>query len=60
MEPTLIEDAGHWRRRAEEAREVAAQLDDEAKKTMPEIAQSYDRLAELAEMEQSRPRQSRQ
>jgi len=26
MEPTLIEDAGHWRRRAEEAREVAAQL----------------------------------
>lgn len=43
-------DPAHWRRRAEEARNIAEQLDDEgAKATMYEIAQSYDQLADMAE-----------
>ena len=45
----LIHDAEHWRRRAKEARRIADELDNVAKQTMLEIAQSYERLAELAE-----------
>jgi hypothetical protein len=45
----LINDSAHWKRRAEEARRVAEQLDDPAAKaTMVEIAESYERLAEMA------------
>ena len=48
--PSLADDPAHWQRRAEEARRVADQLDDPiAKKTMREIALSYERLAALAE-----------
>ena len=48
--PTLADNPAHWQRRAEEARRIADQLDDPiAKKTMREIALSYERLAALAE-----------
>ena len=50
--PTLpiIDDPSHWRRRAQEARRIADQLDDPvAKMTMLDIAQSYEQLAALAE-----------
>ena len=48
--PSLADDPAHWQRRAEEARRVADQLDDPiAKKTMRDIALSYERLAALAE-----------
>ena len=47
---TLIDDPGHWRQRAREARSVADQLDDpKLKQTMLDIAQSYEQLAALAE-----------
>ena len=44
-------DPVHWRRRAEEGRKVAEQLDEPAKTKMLEIAQSYEELAALAEQE---------
>jgi hypothetical protein len=48
--PSILDDPSHWRRRAEEARRVADQLDDAiAKKTMLDIAQSYEQLAALAQ-----------
>jgi hypothetical protein len=47
---SAIDNPTHWRQRAEEARSVADQLDDPvAKKTMQEIALSYEQLAALAE-----------
>ena len=50
---SIANDPAHWRRRAEEARRVADQLDDPiAKKTMRDIATSYERLATLAEVKQ--------
>lgn len=45
----LAHNPAHWRARAEECRKVAQQLDDASKKAMLEIAQSYERLAVLAE-----------
>jgi hypothetical protein len=48
--PSLRDDPAHWHRRAAEARRIADQLDDPiAKETMRDIANSYERLAELAE-----------
>jgi hypothetical protein len=48
--PSLRDDPAHWRRRAEEARRIADQLDDPvAKETMRDIARSYEQLATLAE-----------
>jgi hypothetical protein len=45
-----MNDAKHWRERAEEARVHAeAMTDPEAKRTMLGIAAEYERLAELAE-----------
>jgi hypothetical protein len=50
MRTILIDDPEHWRQRAKESRALADQLDDPtAKQTLLEIAQSYERLAELAE-----------
>jgi hypothetical protein len=47
---TEVNDPSHWRQRAEEARQLATRLEDAfAKKTLREIAQSYEKLAELAE-----------
>jgi hypothetical protein len=48
--PPLINDPAHWRKRAEQARRIADQLDDPlSKKTMLEIAQSYEKLAARAQ-----------
>jgi hypothetical protein len=42
----LLNDPAHWRERAEEARRGAATpADPEARQTMLEIADRYDRLA---------------
>jgi hypothetical protein len=46
----LINNAQHWRDRAEEARILAAEMRDEfSRQQMLAIAVSYDRLAERAE-----------
>ena len=43
---SLLEDPAHWRWRAAESRSTAEQLGDPVqKKTMLEIAESYERLA---------------
>lgn len=43
----LLDDADHWRKRAEEARAHAENLADRLMRdTMLEIARRYDRLAE--------------
>lgn len=40
----------HWRRRADESRRLAEEMDDHAaKQTLIEVAQSYEELAKLAE-----------
>ena len=49
MKPSDHNSPAYWSKRAEECRKVAEQLDDVSKKTMLEIAQSYERLAVLAE-----------
>ena len=47
--PTVFNDAPHWKERAEEARVLAEQMTDpEAKRTMLEVAASYDKLAKRA------------
>jgi hypothetical protein len=49
-EPSRINDPGHWRDRAEEARVKAAQMADlSAIATMTWVANEYDRLARWAE-----------
>jgi hypothetical protein len=46
----LLNNAEHWRDRAEEARTHAEQLTDpEAKRMMLSIAESYEKLAQRAE-----------
>jgi hypothetical protein len=46
---TLLEDAEHWWSRAEETRTIAEIMTDpEARRTMFDIAEGYDRLAERA------------
>jgi hypothetical protein len=48
--PKLLNDPAHWRRRAQEARSIADQLDDlAAKKTMLEVAQHYEQIAAIAD-----------
>jgi hypothetical protein len=45
-----IDDPAYWRRRSQEARRTADQMGDPvAKKTMLDIAISYEQLAALAE-----------
>jgi len=45
-----LSDPEHWRFRAEEARAVADEMKaEEARKTMLQVAQAYDRLAKMAE-----------
>jgi hypothetical protein len=48
--PPSIDDPAYWRQRATQSRRLADQLDDPVqKRTMLEIAEGYERLAELAE-----------
>jgi hypothetical protein len=43
--PSLIDDPAHWRRRVEEARRMADQIDDPAdKKALMDIAAAYDQF----------------
>ena len=45
-----VDDPAHWRQRAAESRRIADQLKHaEQKKAMLDIAESYERLALLAE-----------
>jgi hypothetical protein len=47
---SLLDDPGHWRACAKEARSVASLMNDrDARKTLLSIAASYDALAEHAE-----------
>jgi hypothetical protein len=47
--PLLYNDPEHWRKRAEEARELARKMTDpEGRDSMLEIADKYDRLAARA------------
>jgi len=46
----MRDDPAHWRQRAQESRTEADKLKDpDAKRTMLEIADAFDRLAVLAE-----------
>jgi hypothetical protein len=50
MSISILDDPDHWRERAEDARDVAEQLSDPVSRDMMlRIAESCDRLAELAE-----------
>jgi hypothetical protein len=47
----LLKDPAHWRARAAEARRVADTVaDPKARQSMLEIAESYERLAERAQI----------
>jgi hypothetical protein len=48
--PSLLDDPGHWRACAKEARSVASLMTDpDARKTLLSIAASYDALVRHAE-----------
>jgi hypothetical protein len=50
MPASFINDPGHWRQRAEEARSIAEQMNDpQSKEAMLRIARDYEHLAERAE-----------
>jgi hypothetical protein len=50
MANTSKDDPEHWRQLAQEARAAAERLDEpEAKRTMLEIAESYEELASIAD-----------
>jgi hypothetical protein len=50
MPASLLNDPLHWRRRAEEARQIAAMLADAtAREQILNCAKSYERIAELSE-----------
>jgi hypothetical protein len=49
--PRVIDNPEHWRARAEECRTLAEQMNDaEARRIMLGIVDSYERLAERAEV----------
>jgi hypothetical protein len=48
--PTAFGTSEHWRQRAQEARDMAKNIDDlEAKRSMLDIADLYERIAARAE-----------
>jgi hypothetical protein len=60
MPASFINDPGHWRQRAEEARRIADQMNDsQSKDAMLRIAKDYERLAERAEQRAKGSGQSR-
>jgi hypothetical protein len=55
--PSHISDPAHWRRRADEARCMADLFrDDAAKRTLMDIAASYEEVAKLVESSQASER----
>ena len=53
----LVNNAGHWKARAAEARQLAdAEPDDAMKRTFVEIAAEFEKLAERAELRQQTKR----
>ena len=55
--PSHISDPAHWRRRADEARRMADLFqDDAAKRTLMDIAASYEEVAKLVELSQASER----
>jgi hypothetical protein len=55
-----INDPGHWRQRAKEARAIADQMNDpQSKAAMQRIAKDYEHLAERAEQRAKGSEQSR-
>jgi len=59
-EKRLLNDAAHWRDRAEEARVRAEQFSDpQARRMMLDIAAEYERLAERAERRRLREKGER-
>jgi len=50
-----INNEDHWRERAKEARALAEKMDDaQTKRTMLDIAESYDRLADRAKQRKAK------
>jgi len=47
--PSLLNNSGHWKQRAQEARKLADSImDPDAQQTLLKIAEEYERLAERA------------
>jgi hypothetical protein len=56
---SLLNNPEHWRNRAGEARRIAQELDDaEQRKSMLEIAEAYDRIAERAKEVEKQSKQA--
>jgi hypothetical protein len=54
---SLVDDAEHWRKRAEEARSLAEQMKDtHTKSLMLGIAESYEKIAKWAAERAGEPR----
>jgi hypothetical protein len=50
MPTSILDDPDHWRKRAEETRTLAEQMNDpESRRTMFRTAEDYERLVEHAE-----------
>jgi hypothetical protein len=48
--PAVLDNPAHWISRAEEARSIADEMKDpESKKTMMQIAESYEHMARMAQ-----------
>jgi len=60
MAEVPVNDPKHWRKRAEEARTVADQLTDDAKRRMLRIADDYEELARRAERRLKQQQQQQQ
>ena len=47
--PSLLDNSGHWKQRAQETRRLAETIGDpEARRTLLKIAEEYERLAQRA------------
>jgi hypothetical protein len=50
VDPSYVDEPDHWRKRAEEARNMAEKIDgSQAKDEMLQIAEHYERLAKRAQ-----------